>query len=181
MVIDICFRIFFRALYVFRYRIFFRPAPIVGPNMYITIVDIGVSTDALPHIVIVFTAKCTFRTNAYQMPIIQTFHQGCGLSYPCFKRWQHGFIKGTWFVTNLPRHNSRVICIPLFGVAIGSIENKTHMVEEQLLGFGVGRELRSILHVSGITHFIRQQCFASACVFQIKAVASTPFPRVVKV
>ena len=106
--------------------------------MYVAIVNVWVGADALPRVVIALATERTFRTYAYQMPLVDALHHSRGLGQPCLELRQHGLIEGARLVTNLPRNDGGVVCIAFLGVAVGAFEDKTEVIEEQLLRQSVG-------------------------------------------
>ena len=147
--------------------------------MYVAIVNVWVGADTLPRVVIALTTERTFRTNANQMLLVDALHQSSGLGQPCLELWQNGLIEGARLVANLPRHDGGVVCIALSRVAVGAFEDKTEVIEEQLLRQLVGGELRGVLDVGRITHLVRLQCLARSCVFEVETITSAPLPRVI--
>ena len=67
------------------------------------------------------------------------------------------------------------------GVAVGAGNDEAHVVEEEGLRFGAVRELRHMVHESGITGFFGTGCLAEPGVFEVETVSSGPLPRVIEI
>ena len=107
--------------------------------------------------------------------------QGRGLCQPLLEIGQQFLGKGTGLIAYLPRHDGRVVHILQPRITVGTVEDKAHIVVEQLLRLGTLGEPPHEIHIGRIAILIGAWCFSLTCMLQIEAIAPTPLPGVVQV
>jgi hypothetical protein len=105
---------------VFNEMVFASPTPVIRPQMNVTIVDILVGTDTFIAVIVILAPPRALTTNADEVVGIKATNESRSLCKPLLKLRQLLLAEGTWLVTYLPRHDGRVVTIPLASIAVGT-------------------------------------------------------------
>ena len=133
MAVDIILRVRLRLRQVVYQVILSSPAPVIGPQVDIAIVDILVSTDALPTAVIALTAPGALAADGDQVVRVQLADQGRCLAEPLLKGWQRLLREGTRLIADLPRHDGWIVLIGHARITVRAAQDKSHVIIEQLM------------------------------------------------
>ena len=181
MTVDIVLRVRLGLRQVLNQMILTRPTPVIGPQVDIAVVDILVSTDALPTAVVALTAPGALAADGDQVVGIQLTDQGGSLCQPPFKGRQRLFRESTRLIADLPRHDGGIILIGDARITVRAGEDETHVVIEQLMRLLVRRILGHKAHVSGIAVLVGTRRLAGTRMLQVETIAPAPLPGVVQV
>ena len=162
-------------------RVLLGPAPVVGPQVDVGVVDVLVGRDALPAVEVVLAAPGALAADADQVVGVERADERRCLGEP-FLEGRHGLTRECpRLVAYLPRHDGGVVLVGQARVAVGAAQYEAHVVVEQLVGLLVGGILGHGLHECGIADLVRAGLLALAGLLQVVAVAAAPLPRVVQV
>ena len=181
VLVDILFGVLARHSEVIDEVVFACPTPVVWPQMYIAVVYIGVSTDALVACYIVLAPPTALTSDTDKMVLVERAYQSTCLGEPFLKGRECLLAEGTRLVAYLPRHDGGVFSIGTVCIAVGTANDKAHIVVEELVCLLAGSILRHEVHKGGVAVLVGARCLPHPGMFEIESVAAAPFPRIVEI
>ena len=157
------------------------PRPVVGPEVDIAVVDIGIGADALIGRIVVLAAPRALTADGDEVVGVETADECRGLGQPFLKGGQRLLAERPWLVAYLPRHDGGVVDILHPRVAVGALQDEAHIIVEELMGLGIGSILLDELHIGRVAILIGPWSLSCPSMLKIEAISPTPLPGVVEI
>ena len=131
MLVDVGFGVCAGFPYIFLNAVFRCPAPVIGPDVDVHVVDVRIGMDLLEESDVFLASVLSFASRRNQVVRVErTDECGCP-AYPSGKGFFMFGGESTRLVSDLPRHDGRVFRIFPMGISVGTGEDVFHVVGEQ--------------------------------------------------